>query len=128
MFTGAITALYLVFIELTYGATSPGVRNDVFGIATLSAVWAAFIIVNWLLTLGRAPRGVRRDVDSLVVRDSYGRLVRFPSPSSSDVTVLQRYPAGWLASEPTELVRLTSPGGPSGTYLVARDLLKPVPA
>jgi hypothetical protein len=87
-------------------------------------VWAAFIVVNWFLTLGRAPRGVRREEQTLVVRDSYGRVVRFPNATSSDVTVLQRYPASWLASEPTELVRVASPDGPTATYLVARDLIK----
>ncbi|MGA7923078.1 MAG: hypothetical protein WCA77_03795 [Thermoplasmata archaeon] len=122
IFAGAVTVMFLAFVELTVSSSAAGLRQDLPGLVALSLVWVAFLFVNWSLTLHRVPRGVWRTPESYIVRDRYGRTVRFPREGLR-ATVLQRYPASSFFPEATELVRLECPHGPRATYLVTSDLL-----
>jgi hypothetical protein len=60
--------------------------------------------------------------DHVTVVGRWGRRQRLPRLEELSVSVVRRYPAGWLAGDPVELVELWGEDVPARSYLVEADL------
>ncbi len=123
--------LYLVALVAIYGAFVADLAASRAGFAgnptsaplfiTLLAIASA--LWGYFLTLARTPRGVELREHAFVLVEFTGRRREYDLRRALDVRVENRYPAGWLAPGPTELVRLNVPGRPSRLYLLSLGLL-----
>ncbi|MGI0132557.1 MAG: hypothetical protein ACREDK_05630 [Thermoplasmata archaeon] len=123
LYLAVLAAAYLGFLSLALTATSTGTRSDSAALVALTIVALALAIWGWMITLARAPTGIRFEGREIIVLERRGRPRRFVAPPALDITVAYRYPSGFLAREPTELVEATSLDGRRRAYLVARGLL-----
>ncbi len=124
LFSIGNTLLYAIFLELTLLSAAPGVRTNSVALVLLTVFWLAFVIWNRFLTIGRAPRGIRRTPREFEVTDRYGRRQTFHRSPESPPTVLRRYPSSWLNSMPVELIRLRTPSGRHRVYLISEGLVR----
>jgi hypothetical protein len=122
-FVVGMSSLYLFFLLLTVDSPLPGVRTNYFAVLVLTALLAAFVMIVWWETLARVPRSITLNDETVVVVDRYGRARRFPRDRDTTLTVLHRYPSSPFARGPTELVRLKTLAGRSGTFLIAEGIV-----
>lgn len=115
--------IYLLFTGLVASSSSSGLRGDpaVYGSLTLLVV--VLLVIGFLLTLARAPKAVAWRAEALVVRERLGRVRRF-ARAGLTTAVVYRYPAGWLATGPTELVTVADAQGHHRYYLVGHGALE----
>jgi len=125
-----LAALYVVVLAVLYlgfllydrtapGGTSPAAGN---GVLLFTGMFVAFALVGALYTLHPAPRAIEVYSDHVTVVGRWGRRHRLPRLGLLSVSVVRRYPAGWLASGPVELIELWGEDVPNRSYLVAPEL------
>jgi hypothetical protein len=121
-----LAALYVVVLAVLYvgfllydrtppGGTSPAAGN---GVLLFTAMFVAFALAGALYTLHPAPRAVEVWADHVTVVGRWGRRRRLPRLGSLSVSVVRRYPAGWLTGRPIELIEVWGEDVPSRSYLV----------
>ncbi|MCI4317685.1 MAG: hypothetical protein L3J96_04035, partial [Thermoplasmata archaeon] len=123
VYLAGLIASYLAFLVLAFTAPQPGTREDLVVLGGLSVAAVILIGWGWVITVGRAPRGIRFEGKELIVLERWGRPKRFESPPLLELRVVYRYTPGFLGREPTELVEVTSLDGRKRAYLVRRGLL-----
>ncbi len=117
-----LAALYVGFLlydRNAPGGTSPAAGN---GVLLFTGMFVAFALVGALYTVHPAPRAVEVYADHATVVGRWGRRQRLPRLGLLSVSVVRRYPAGWLASGPVELLELWGEDVPNRSYLVAPEL------
>ncbi|MGP8159325.1 MAG: hypothetical protein ACLPWO_06955 [Thermoplasmata archaeon] len=125
-----LAALYVVVLAALYvgfllydrnapGGTSPATGN---GVLLFTGMFVAFALVGALYTVHPAPRAVEVYADHATLVGRWGRRHRLPRLGLLSVSVVRRYPAGWLASGPVELLELWGEDVPNRSYLVAPEL------
>lgn len=110
---------FLLYARTVPGGTAPAASN---GLLLFSGMFVGFAVVGVVYTLHPAPRAVEVEADHVTVVGRWGRRLRLPSLERLSVSVVRRYPAGWLASTPVELIELWGEGVPNRSYLVESDL------
>jgi hypothetical protein len=121
----ALAALDGVFVALdltSSEANRPGLVADLqifLGLAIVLAVGAV------IFALTPAPRWVEVDPRRTVVQGRWGTRREFPPLAELERSVQRRYPAGFLASRPVEMVRLVDRRGRATTYQIQEGLLAP---
>ena len=134
--SGRLFALFLVLLVATYGVflglalTSTGESGSATtqGLGLLTAAAGIFLVGGFALTLARTPRGLELREGRFVVIEFLGTRRVFPMGGPLDVRVENRYPAGLLAPEATEMVALHLPSGPTRHYLFGVGVLPDVDA
>lgn len=123
LFLLTIGGSYLVFVALL--ATSPARNAPSYAasLGLLTVFAGAILVVGFALTLGRTPRAVETGPERLVVVEFLGTRRIYPLDGSYRRTVENRYPEGWLAPAPTEMVAVASARRPTRHYLVGEGLL-----
>lgn len=119
----ALAAILALTLALSFSGPTPAASRtptEPWGLVGLAAALGA---VGGLLTFGRTPTAVAVSGEELWVRERGGRVRRFPAPPSTRLAVEERYPSGWLAPAPTELVRISPPDGRTRRYIVESSLL-----
>lgn len=127
-----LTILFVVVLALLYASfvlydrTAPGgtASAEDNGILLLSVLFVVFALGGAIFTLTPAPRRVEVEPDRLVVVGRWGRRRTWPPLDQLSVYVARRYPAGWLASGPVELVELSADGVPRQSYLIEAGLFE----
>jgi len=125
-----LATLYVVTLAVLYagfvlydrsapGGTAPAAGN---GVLLFTAVFVAFAAAGAVYTLHPAPRAVEVEADHVTVVGRWGRRRRLPRLELLSVSVVRRYPAGWLAGTPVELIALWGEDVPSCSYLVDPEL------
>jgi len=120
LFASALTGLYLAILAEALLAT-PGLSSDVVALGILTVAAAGCLLAGASVTITRAPRGIWWTGEEMVVRERFGRPRRYPKASAT--LVAHRYPAGFLAPGPTEIVEVVPRSGRRMTYLVDEGLL-----
>lgn len=121
LFAVLLVAIYATFAALTLSNPVPGVRENLFAWAAFSLLALALALWGWSITIGRAPRGVLVRSEELLVRERLGGSRRVLRSALDGIKVVQRYPAGWIAPEPTVLAEVRVEGGRARTYLVGES-------
>jgi hypothetical protein len=118
LFVVVLLVIYGAFVGLATAGSSSGVRSA-------PAAWAIFTLLavllglwGWSLTFGKTPRSAQRREGDLLVRERMGRVRRFPVESAFSMRVVQRYHAGVLGPQATEVVELLTRERRSREYLV----------
>jgi hypothetical protein len=122
LFVAVLALLYagfLLYDRTVPGGNAPAASN---GLLLFSAMFVVFAVVGVVYTLHPAPRAVEVTANHVTVVGRWGRRLRLPSLELLSVSVVRRYPAGWLASTPVELIELWGEGVPNRNYLVESDL------
>jgi hypothetical protein len=122
VYLGALAALYVGFVlydRTIPGGTSSGAGSGVF---LFTGLFVAFAVVGVVYTLHPAPRAVEVTPDHVTVVGRWGRRRRLPRLELLTVNVTRRYPPGWLADTPVELIELWGEDTPSRSYLVDPEL------
>ncbi len=127
IFSAALVAMYLGFVAAVVSSPEAGVRSDADLYGLFTALFLAILVGGLLLSLRRAPTSVERSEGFLVVRGRLGSGGSFPWDEGLSYHVVERYDAGFLASEPTEVVRVAHASGLAHTYLVTEGLLPTPP-
>lgn len=122
-FLAGLLVLYVGFVGILSSSPTPGERSNVPAYALFTLVLVALALGGFLLTLYRAPRGLRREGNDLVVVERTGRISRFALGPGLEGRVLKRYPPDPFHDLATELVRLNRGDGSGRTYLIERGLL-----
>lgn len=127
-----LTLLYLLGVLAVYGilallanaapsAGSAGTGTELVGFALIAVILGA---AGTLYSLGAAPRAVEIGTEETVVIGRFGRRYRFPRVGGLQVTVLRRFPPGFLNAVVVESVEIS--GGTSRrSFLLDEDLLRP---
>ena len=122
LFAGALAALFgLLLTLLDVGPGGLGGNAGLLG--TLGLLGAVLMVVGFQVTLGQTPTAIVATAHSLVVRERLGRRRAFPPASELGPVIARRFPAGWLSSEPTVIVRLKDTTGAGRTYLVQEGVV-----
>ena len=118
VFVVALSALYAAFV--LYDRTAPGGTSAVTenGVLFFTVLFALFLLVGALYSLTPAPRAIEVSPDRVVVVGRWGRRRVFPPLERLSVVVVRRYPSGWLADGPVELVEVSGDDTPRRSYLV----------
>ena len=124
LYAAAIAAVYAGLAGLALsgptGATV-GTSEDLLLAGGLAAMLAAAGVV---VSLGSAPRGVELSDAETVIVGRFGHRYRFPGRGQIRPTVLQRFPAGWLAPAALETVEIAG-GTTRRSFLLEEHLLEP---
>lgn len=120
----ALAALYAVVLALLSRGPG-GITGNADVLAVLAGLAVAIGVVGFYVTLGQAPRGIWTGRRGAVVEERLGR--RRELAPSSESRVARRFPAGWLASGPTEIVRVVDATGRPRVYLVDEGLVPLAP-
>ena len=115
----ALYAGFLLYDRTAPGGTSPATEN---GVLLFTGMFVAFAVGGAIYTLHPAPRAVEVSADHVTVVGWWGRRRRLPRIGLLSVSVVRRYPAGWLAAGPVELIELWGEGVPNRSYLVEPEL------
>jgi hypothetical protein len=122
LFVVLLTALYAAF--LLYDRTAPGgtASPEGNGVLLFTGIFLAFVVVGAVYALTPAPRRIEVTPDRVTVVGRWGRRRELPSLSLLSVSVVRRYPAGWLSDRPVELIELWGEDTPRRSYLVDAGL------
>lgn len=122
LYVAVLAALYTAFV--LYDRTAPGgtAPPETNGLLLFTALFVAFALVGALYTLTPAPRALEVGADRVTVVGRWGRRRSLPPLDLLSLRVVRRYPAGWLADTPVELVELWGADLPLRSYLVSADL------
>ncbi len=127
-------AVFVVLLVVIYASFLAVAARAAGGLAAAPAAPATFSLIalalgawGWSITLGRAPRSVTVRSDATLVLERTGRTRRFSAEPSPTFDIVERYAAGWLSPEPTQLVRIAAPRGRARLYLVGRALFDGAP-
>ncbi|HYA57521.1 MAG TPA: hypothetical protein VEH57_03545 [Thermoplasmata archaeon] len=118
-------AMVMVYAILAaYDRSAPGgASSSAFVGFEWFTLFAGLIAVGgFLFALSPAPRWVELRSDSIVVKGRFGSSRRFPLDATYATSLIRRLPAGWLSSEPLEVVEVRSQGV-RRTYLVETGLI-----
>jgi hypothetical protein len=126
-----LTVLFLVTLVILYsgfilydrtapGGTAPAASN---GELLFTGIFVLFAVVGALYTLTPAPRAIVVGSDRVMVVGRWGRRRALPALDLLQVSVVRRYPAGFLANTPVELIELSGEDVPRRSYLVEAGLL-----
>jgi len=120
LFALLVLDVVLVALDLSSAeAGRPGVQSGLqlfIGIAVLLAVGSV------VFALSPAPRYVDVRTDGVVVQGRWGQRTWFPPVDQLETKVLRHYSAGFLSSEPVDLVQVTDRTGRRKTYQVETGL------
>ena len=122
LFVVALALLYAGFVlydRSAPGGTAPAAEN---GVLLFSVVFVILAVGGALFTLTPAPRAVEVGSDRVVVVGRWGRRRQLPALGQLSFRVVRRYPVGWLAGSPVELVEIWGEGIPIRGYLVDAEL------
>lgn len=122
LFLGAVTALLAGILGLL-NRDPGGLSASLTVAALLVGLSGVVVAIGWAVTLGQTPRAIRTAPASAVVIDRLGRSREIRLDPGGDVSVVRRFPAGWLAGTETEIVRVRDVRGITRTYLVDSGLL-----
>lgn len=119
----ALVVLYVAFLLLdrsSPGGTSPAAQmGDLYFTAIATVLGFGGVV----LALSSAPRAIELRPDSLVVVAWWGRRREFPPLSGLRVTVVRRFPSGFLSSTTVEVIQLDDRKGNHRTYHVEEGLI-----
>jgi len=117
-----LAALYVAFV--LYDRTAPGgsASPETNGVLLFTGIFAVFGVLGLIVTLTPAPRGVEVATDRIVVVGRWGRRRTLPALERLSFRAVRRYPAGWLADTPVELIEIWGRGTPMRSYLVDSTL------
>jgi len=120
----ALAVLYASFV--LYDRTAPGGSSSAAGNGVLlfTFLFVAFALGGAIYTLTPAPRAVEVTPDRTTIVGRWGSRRTLPRLGLLSVSVVRRYPAGWLANTPVELIVLWGEGVPGRSYLVDAQLLE----
>lgn len=122
LYAAALAALFGLLLALL--AEGPGGLGGNAGLlGALGILGAALAVVGFQVTLGQTPRAIVATSHSLVVRERLGQRRAFPPANELGPVVARRFPAGWLSSEPTIIVRLKDTTGAGRTYLIQEGVV-----
>lgn len=116
---GTLYVGFLLYDRTAPGGTAPAASN---GLLLFSAMFVVFAVTGALYTLHPAPRAVEVEAEHVTVVGRWGRRRRLPPLELLSVSVVRRYPAGWLASTSVDLIELWGEGVPNRSYLVDSEL------
>lgn len=119
-----LVAIYATFLGIALASPEPGLRENPVAVGLLTVTGVVLALWGYRITLGRTPRALRLEGPDLVIVERGGRRRNFGVAGSVRVRVADRFSAGWLGPEPTELVEIALPEGGQRVYLVARDLVR----
>jgi len=123
LFAAVLVGMYVLFTVLFVFAPG-GLSAAEAPLGVLALIAVAFLAYVWTITLGRAPRSYAFNGDHWVLVERTGRSREFSTAAVNSRVVAQRFPAGALAPEPTELLALEDRRGRIRYYLLARDALR----
>jgi hypothetical protein len=122
IYLALLAALYVGFVlydRAIPGGTSSGAES---GMVLFSGIFVLFAVAGAVYTLHPAPRAVEVASDHVTVVGRWGRHRRLPRLELLTVNVVRRYPPGWLADTPVELIELWGEDTPSSSYLADPEL------
>jgi hypothetical protein len=123
LFVLLLLDLVLVSLDLTSSeASSPGLQGDLHLFLAIAVLLAVGSVV---FALSPAPRFVDVRSTAVVIVGRWGSRVTFPAADRLDARVLRHYSAGWLSSQPVDLVSVTDLLGRRHTYQIESGLLSP---
>lgn len=122
LFVAVLALLYAVFI--LYDRTAPGGTSSPAGNGVLlfTGIFLVLAVGGAIFALSPAPRTVEVTSGRVTVVGRFGRRRNLPALEQLSVSVVRRYPVGWLSDRPVELIELSGEGVPRRTYLVDDDL------
>jgi hypothetical protein len=123
IYLGILAVLYVGFIladRSAPGGSSPGAQT---GLLYFTAFAAALAIGGALVALSPAPRVIEVHRDSVIVVEWAGRRRAFPPIEELRVSLVRRYPRGFLSSRPVEAIEMTDRGGTRRTYHLEEGLI-----
>lgn len=131
LYLGTVVAAYLAMLALIASSPYAAIRQDAPIYAILSAIGAGSVMAGYLITIGRAPFAYYLRDGELVIRERFGSVRRYPVDAGLEVRVVGRHPPSLLSPEPTETIRLRSPGRREREYVLpagsGETLLSPGP-
>jgi len=119
-----LTVFYVGFV--LYDRTAPGGTSSVVenGILLFTGLFILLAAAGALYALNPAPRSVEVTDKHVTVVGRWGRRRELPPLSMLSFSVVQRYPAGWLAPTPVELIELWGENVPNRSYVVDPELFQ----
>jgi hypothetical protein len=123
VFLAALILCYAIFLGLTLTSSNPNTVGSGTTLGLLSATAAILAIGAFALTLARTPRGLELKDGSFLVTEFLGARRSFPTGGQLKLRVENDYPASFLCPEPTQMVALKGPSGPTRHYLVGEQFL-----
>jgi len=123
-YVGVLTAFYVGFV--LYDRTAPGGTSSITtnGILLFTGLFILLAAAGALYALNPAPRSVEVTDKHVTVVGRWGRRRELPPLSMLSFSVVQRYPAGWLAPTPVELIELWGENVPNRSYVVDPELFQ----
>lgn len=118
LYLAGLALVYLLVTSLAASSPYPGVRDNLVLYGLLSAIGAASAVVGYVTTLRRAPFAIYTEGETLIVRERFGRVRRFPIDPTLRVELVRRRERGLLDPEPTETVRIGSGRLPTREYIL----------
>ena len=124
LYVAALAVLYASFV--LYDRTAPGGSSSAAGNGVLlfTFLFVAFAVGGAIYTLTPSPRGVEVAPDRTTIVGRWGFRRTLPRLELLSVSVVRRYPTGWLASTPVELIVLWGEDVPGRSYLVDAQLFE----
>jgi len=116
---GALYAAFALYDRSAPGGTASPAGN---GLLFFTVVFLLFAIVGVVYSVTPAPRAVEVGADRVTVVGRWGRRSRLPALELLSVSVVRRYPAGWLSSREVELIELFGEDTPRRSYLADAGL------
>jgi hypothetical protein len=122
VFVVVLAALYSAFI--LYDRTAPGgsASPETNGVLEFTVLFLGIAAGGAAYSLTAAPRAIEVGTDRVTVVGRWGRRRTFPRIENLTVHVVQRYPEGWLASAPVDLVEVWAEDTPRRSYLIESEL------
>lgn len=122
LFVATLAILYTAFV--LYDRTAPGgtASPEGNGILLFTTIFVVFAAVGSLYALTPVPRAIEVAPGGVTVVGRWGRRHRLPGLERLTVTVVRRYPAGWLSDKPVDLVELSAEDAGRLSCLVEADL------
>lgn len=127
LYLGLLLVVYLGVVALMASSPYEGVRDDLPVYLLLGVIAAVSAIAGYFLTVGRAPWAVYVAEGSLVVRERFGNVRRYPIDGSLRIRFVARNDASLLSPEATETVRLSAYEMKTREYVLADGFLAGVP-
>jgi hypothetical protein len=124
----SVVLLFGAFTALQFASPYPGVRDNFVASGTLALIALLALAGGYAVTMGRAPRTLRAEGESVVILERWGRERRLPVAAALAPSSVKAHPPFLRGAEWTETVELTWPGGARRAYLLERGLLARVAA
>jgi hypothetical protein len=119
----SVVLLFGAFTALQFASPYPGVRDNFVASGTLALIALLAVAGGYAVTMGRAPRALRAEGESVVILERWGRERRLPVAAALAPSSVKAHPPFLLGVGWTETVELTWPGGARRAYLLEKGLL-----